>query len=63
MIYGDLCIVPMAVEINHAYLIFWCNLTEAAENSKLSALLYKAIYIMYGKRKIKSERLANLKNA
>ena len=60
MIYGELGIVPITVEIQSRVLNFWCNLTEDAENPKLSALLYKAIYIMYGKRTIKSEWLANV---
>ena len=60
MIYGELGIVPITEEIQSRVLNFWCNLTEDAENPKLSALLYKAIYIMYGKRKTKSEWLANV---
>ena len=53
MIYGELGIVPITVEIQSRVLNFWCNLTESDENPKLSSLLYKAIYTMYGKRKIK----------
>ena len=60
MIYGVLGIVPITVEIQSRVLNFWCYLTEPADNLKLSALLYKAIYIMYGKRKIKYEWLANV---
>ena len=60
MIYGELGIVPITVEIQSRVLNFWCNLTESDENPKLSSLLYKAIYIMYGKRKIKSEWLSNV---
>ena len=52
MIDGELDIVPFIVEIQLPILHFWCNLTEAAESKKLSALLYKAIYFIYGKRKL-----------
>ena len=63
MIYKELVSVPITEEIQSRVLNFWCNLSRDAETPKLSALQYKAIYIMYGKRKIKSERLANVENA
>ena len=55
MIYGELGIIPIAVEIKSPMLNFWCNLTEAVENPNLYALLYKAIYIIF-----KSEWLAKV---
>ena len=55
IIYGELGIVPIAVEIKSPMLNFWCYLTEAVENPNLCALLYKAIYII-----LKSEWLAKV---
>ena len=60
MICGGFGIVPITVEIQSRVLNFWCNLTKSDENPKLSSFLYKAIYTMYGKRKIKSEWLSNV---
>ena len=46
MFYGELGIVPITVEIQSSVSNIWCNLTEPAENPKLSALYYTKLFIL-----------------
>lgn len=67
MIYGELGIFPITIDIQLRNLSFWCKLIENLHNEnlgqqKLSSLIYAMIYHMQLKNEIKSDWLNNVKN-
>ena len=61
MIYGELGIMPITVDIQARTLDFWCKLIEN-NNLKLSALVYKTIYALTCNGQIRSNWLNNIQN-
>lgn len=61
MIYGELGIMPITVDIQARTLNFWCKLIEN-NNLKLSALIYKTIYALKCNGQIRSNWLNNIQN-
>lgn len=62
MIYGELGITPIAIDIQARALNFWCKLTEYNDNPKLSADIYKTVYAMHCNGQIKSDWLNSIQN-
>ena len=46
MIYGELGIMPLSIDIQTRTISFWSKLTDTDDLNKLSSLLYKIIYGM-----------------
>lgn len=62
MIYGELGIIPISVEIQSRVLSFWCRLVEDRDQLKLSAQIYLAIHAMHTSGHFKSDWLRNIEN-
>ena len=67
MIYGELGIFPITIDIRHRALTYWIKLIENSSNDtlgtqKLSTYLYSIIYNMQQKNKLKSQWLKNIKD-
>ena len=65
MIYGELGIFPIKIEIQHRTLSYWCKLIsdscETLGTQKLSTYVYSLIFNMHENKKLKSEWLQNIK--
>ena len=46
MIYGELGVTPLEIDIKTRILSFWANFIEGTENDKLSSTVYGIIYEM-----------------
>ena len=44
MIYGELGVAPLYVEIQKRIVSFWCKLIDNYENNKLLSLIYNLVY-------------------
>ena len=62
MIYGELGILPLTVEIQSKALSFWCKLIENKETFKISSQIYMATYAMHMNKQIKSDWIRNIEN-
>ena len=67
MIYGELGIFPITVEIRHRAVSYWCKLVTDSTNEtigtqKLSTYVYSLIYNMHQNDKLKSQWLNNINN-
>ena len=62
MIYGELGIMPLSIDIQTRTVSFWSKLTDTDDLNKLSSLLYKIIYGMSFEQKVKSLWLNNIKS-
>ena len=62
MIYGELGIMPLSIDIQTRTISFWSKLTDTDDLNKLSSLLYKIIYGMSFEQKVKSLWLNNIKS-
>ena len=63
MIYGELGVMPLAVDIQTRMISFWAKLiqTEQDEIYKLSPFIYKIIYALHNDKVLKSQWVDNLK--
>ena len=61
MIYGELGIKPIQVDIETRTIAFWAKLIEADMHNKLSSAIYTVIYEMTKEKKIKSFWIENIK--
>jgi hypothetical protein len=65
MVYGELGITPISLDINSRILSFWSNLVEYQNGnmqSKLSAQVYSLLHGMHSEKKVKSFWLDNIKH-
>lgn len=62
MIYGELGIVPISVDIQSRILTYWTKLIEDTEFTKLSSGMYYAIHTLYTTSIFKSDWLQNIQN-
>ena len=61
MIYGELGVTPLYVDIQSRLISFWTKLVLNAEKAKLSSTVYGAIYNLHEDKQIKSEWIENVK--
>ena len=61
MIYGELGITPLYVDIQIRIISFWCKLIENHETFRLSSIIYNAIYVLHKENKIKCQWIDNVK--
>lgn len=61
MIYGELGVTPLYVEIQKRIVSFWCKLIDNYENNKLSSLIYNLVYEMHMQKRIKSQWIESIK--
>ena len=61
MIYGELGVKPILIDIKTRVVSFWSRLLTETEN-KLSSLMYKIVYQMHKNKQIKSEYINNVEN-
>ena len=61
MIYGELGVTPLYVEIQKKIVLFWCTLIDNYENNKLSSLIYNLVYEMHMQKRIKSQWIESIK--
>ena len=59
MIYGELGITPLYVDIQKRIISFWCKLIENHETFRLSSIIYNAIYVLHKENKIKCQCIDN----
>ena len=67
MIYGELGIFPITVDIRHRALTYWSKLianssADTLGTQKLSTYIYSLMYNMHKHRRLKSQWLDNIKN-
>ena len=60
MIYGELGIMPISVEIQNRVLSYWSKLFEDKDNLKLSSQMYLAIHTLHKTDHLKSDWLRNI---
>ena len=68
MIYGELGIFPITIDVRHRALSYWIKLIADSSNEtlgtqKLSTFMYSMIYNMQQNDKLKSQRLNSIKNS
>ena len=61
MIYGELGVTPLYVEIQKRFVSFWCKLIDNYKNNKLSSLIYNLEYEMHMQKRIKSHWIDSIK--
>ena len=61
MIYGELGVTPISIDIKTGVISFWSRLLTGTEN-KLSSSIYTVIYQRHKNNQIKSEYINNVKN-
>ena len=61
MIYGELGVTPISIDIKNRVISFWSRLLTGTEN-KLSSSIYTIIYQMHRNNQIQSEYINNVKN-
>ena len=62
MIYGELGVTPLYIDIQSRMISFWTKLVLYTENAKFSSTVYAAIYCLQEGNQIKSQWLDNVKN-
>lgn len=62
MIYGELGITPLYVDIQTRLISFWCKLVENYEACRLSSIVYNAVYVLQQHKQIKSQWIDTVKN-
>ena len=55
MIYGELGITPLYIDVQTRMVSFWSNLIENRENFKLSSCIYSAVHALHKEKKINSQ--------
>ena len=61
MIYGELGIMPLSVEVQTRLISFWSKIIDNSNNEKLSTEIYKIIHTLHSENKIKSLWIDNIK--
>ena len=61
MIYGELGVTPLSVDMKTRILSYWAKLLESREINKLSSTVYNKLYEMYKAKTIKSVWIENVK--
>jgi hypothetical protein len=61
MIYGELGVKPLQIDINSRIINFWCKLTDITSN-KLSNNMYLTLYGLHDQGKLKSKWLMHIKD-
>ena len=51
MIYGELGITPLYIDVQTRMVSFWSNLIENHENFKLSSCIYSAVHALHKEKK------------
>ena len=62
MIYGELGVTPLYIDIQSRMISFWTKLVLNAENAKLSSTVYAAMYCLPKGNQFKIQWLDNVKN-
>ena len=62
MIYGELGIFPLSIEIKSRILAFWSKLVKGMENHKLSSIVYEVLNTLRRQGKIKVIWIENVKH-
>ena len=64
MIYGEIGVMPLAVDIQTRLVSFWSQLiaTDLSEQYKLSSIIYNVIYALHDTTGFKSQWLGNVKS-
>ena len=62
MVYGELGITPLKVDISTRIVSFWSKLVNNIEYSKLSSLIYSILFVLYNAKQIKSQWIENVKD-
>ena len=60
MIYGELGIIPISVEIKNRVLSYWTKLFEDKDYLKLSSQMYLAVHTLHKTDRLKSDWLRNI---
>ena len=55
MIYGDLGLFPITLEINSRAISFWCKLLDCQDKYRLSSIVYTIVHSMHKNRHVKSK--------
>ena len=61
MVYGELVITPLKVDISTRIVLFWSKLVNNIENGELSSLMYNIIFVLHNTKRIKSHWIENIK--
>ena len=61
MVYGELGVMPLAVDIKCRVITFWSKIIGTEESNKLSHEIYKIIYVLHENNRLKSQWISNLK--
>ena len=62
MIYGELGITPLYIDVQTRMVSFWSNLIENHENCKLSSCIYSAVHALHKEKKINSQWINSVSN-
>ena len=62
MIYGDLGLFPITLEINSRAISFWCKLLDCQDKYRLSSIVYTIVHSMHENRHVKSKWIENVKH-
>ena len=62
MIYGDLGLFPITLEINSRAISFWCKLLDCQDKYRLSSIVYTIVHSMHENRHVKSKWIDNVKH-
>ena len=60
MVYGELGATPFYIDIQTRIMSFWCNLIQNSEKHTFSSTVYKSIYELHEKKRIKSLWIENV---
>ena len=61
MLYGELGVMPLKVDIHTRIISFWSKLIENNPSYKLSSMMYNIIYSLSNETRIKSKWIENVK--
>ena len=61
MVYGELGITPLKVDISTRIVSFWSKLVNNIENSKLSSLIYNILFVLHNAKRLYHSGLKMLK--
>ena len=62
MIYNQLGIIPIIVDIRQRVVSFWCKLSNGQDTNKLSSNIYSVVYAMYENKHLKSCWISNIRS-
>ena len=62
MIYGELGITPLYIDVQTRMVSFWSNLIENHENFKLSSCIKSAVHALHKEKKINSQWINSVSN-